>query len=199
MVNCSVQTISFSDNPELVSKPIYNTKLQSVSHFACGILICRQQLGQRSLHRRSRIGRFRVGCCPQRSRRLRLSARIPVGAFTWRWHRFRHGNTSAVEDSRGISRQNHVNILGHSIAKGKHNLHSLSAPRANYNKLCSVCDVHSKPISFRIHAINISAASNNDDEWLRMALRAGDHGSQFGYFHYLFASNGNFAFHLHFA
>lgn len=83
------------------------------------VSICRQQLGKGPLHRRCWIGRLGVGCGAKRSWRLRLSAGLPIGSFTWWRDWIGHGNIIAVQNSRGISRQNYVHIFGYSIAKGK--------------------------------------------------------------------------------
>merc|ERR1712055_1231756 len=69
--------------------PVANT-----SHVPFLSILCRKQLGQRSLHRGSRTCRLRPRCCPKGSRELRLPSRIPTYTLPrWRY-RFRNGNTS---------------------------------------------------------------------------------------------------------
>ena len=79
----------------------------------------RKQLGQGSLHRRSRARRLRSRRCPKRSRILRLPSRIPADSLA-RWRNWlRYGNSSHLKNSRRVPRQNHEHLLCRSLPQGK--------------------------------------------------------------------------------
>lgn len=58
----------------------------------------RQQLGQRSLHRRCRTRGLGPRCRQERGRKLRLSSGIPTYTFFGRWHRIRNGNITHFQN-----------------------------------------------------------------------------------------------------
>lgn len=64
----------------------------------------RKQLGQGTLHRRSRIDRVCFGCCEERSRGMRLRARIPAHSLSGRWDRIGNGHVADLQNPRRISR-----------------------------------------------------------------------------------------------
>ena len=78
----------------------------------------RKQLGERSLHGGSRVGRLRPGCSAQGGRELWLSPGIPVDPLPRRRHWIGHGHAPHQQDPWGVSRPNHEHILRRSIAKG---------------------------------------------------------------------------------
>lgn len=63
-----------------------------------------KQLGERTLHRRCRTGRFRSRCCPEGGRKLRLSTRISTHSLPRRWDRLWNGYFANFKDPRRIPR-----------------------------------------------------------------------------------------------
>ena len=76
-----------------------------------------KQLGQRSLHRRSRTHRFSPRRRQKRSRRMWLPPRILNHPLIGRRNRFWYGNIIDLQSQRRISRQNHGNFLSCPITK----------------------------------------------------------------------------------
>lgn len=114
--NCSGPTTTYSARAEqvraLTAVPGAPEPRDNVSPFS------RQQLGQGSLHGRSRAGGRRHGRGAPRSRELRLPARVPAGPFAGRRHGVRHGHAADIEDPRGVPRPHNEHVQRGAVAEG---------------------------------------------------------------------------------
>ena len=113
---------SHNNNNNLVYPHLTFTYLESFDEYMQHLIFvrskrCWKQLGEGTLHRGSRVGRFCTWCCSQRGWKLRVSSRISTHTLLrWR-NRFWYGNASYFENQRRIPRQNHEHIQRRTIAK----------------------------------------------------------------------------------
>ena len=100
----SVNSFDPTTSSSVISLHLGKASWPFVSRLLCRSIGCWQQLGQRSLHRRSRTRRLGLGRRPQRGRVMRLSARLSAHSLAWWWYWLWHGYLADLQDPRRIPR-----------------------------------------------------------------------------------------------